>query len=148
MSLGQVTVRVIRFFPVSIISKLLHTHLHVHFDLCRKDKRANPGKLNPFIVTCRSCNSVSQFSNTAICAAVNISFVVFCVGCHCGSLKCVTSEEGEEACVNGGQPMTFPSRNNRHKQAITQQTKVPVRHKYRMSPMLEYIRMNGNVAAK
>jgi hypothetical protein len=47
---------------------------------------------------CSSCNSVSQFSNTAICAAVDISFVVFCVKCHCGRLKFVTSEgRGKQA---------------------------------------------------
>ena len=102
VSLGQVTVRVIQFFSVSIISKLLQTRLHIRFDLCRKDKRANPEELNPFIVMCRSCNSFSQFSNTAICAAVNISSVVFSIDCHCGSLNCVTSEgRGKPAVMKG-----------------------------------------------
>ena len=49
---------------------------------------------------CRSSNSVGQFSNTAICAAVNIGFVVFCIDCHSGSLKCVTSEGRGENCGN------------------------------------------------
>ena len=48
-------------------------------------------------VLCRNCNSVRQFSNIAISAAVNISWVVFCINCHSGSLKRVTAEGWGEA---------------------------------------------------
>ena len=59
-------------------------------------------------VLCISCNSVnSQFSNTAICAAVNISLLCFvCNNCHSGRLKHVTSEGRGEDCGNGRQPVT------------------------------------------
>ena len=51
----------------------IHTYIHTY--------------MHQMTFLCRRSNSVSQWRNTVICAAVNISFVVLFIDCHSGSLK-------------------------------------------------------------
>jgi len=43
VALGQVSVRVLRFFPVSVIAPTLHAHLHVNTAAVRRTSWRRPG---------------------------------------------------------------------------------------------------------
>jgi hypothetical protein len=53
--LAQVTVRVIRFSPVSIIPPTFHTHLHKHFSVTRRTSGRSLGNFNSFSEIGESC---------------------------------------------------------------------------------------------
>ena len=55
MSMGQVTVRVIRFSPVSIIPPTLHTHLHVQGSVTGRTSGRRLGTLNTFYEIGKRC---------------------------------------------------------------------------------------------
>jgi hypothetical protein len=61
VSMRQVTFRVIRFSPVSIIPPTLHTHFHVHVSVTENISGRRLGTLNPFQEIGKRC--VGKFCN-------------------------------------------------------------------------------------
>ena len=88
VSLIQVTVRLIRFFPVSIIPPTLQTHLHVHVSVTGRTSGRNLGTLNPFMeigkrCVGKCCNFCCGFQRVEIFRAISYYVCVCMCVCVC-----------------------------------------------------------------